>query len=450
MRGFVPHTEDEIRTMLAAIGVAGIDDLFATVPADCRLAAGLDMPDGLDEYGTASHIEGLAAANRPAGGELCFLGGGTYDRVIPAVGSQILSRPEFYSAYTPYQPEVSQGTLQMIFEFQTLLARLTGMDVANASLYDGASALAEAVILACGAKRRKKVLLPGSLRAAGRRVVETYTRGMDLELVEIPWDGTGRIDSAALSEQLGDDVAAVVVQTPNYFGVVESLADLAVEIQAAGALVIACVEPTSLALLESPGAQGADIVVGEGQSIGIPMSFGGPGLGLMAVSQKLVRKIPGRIVGRTVDNQGRTGYVLTLQTREQHIRREKATSNICTNQGLMALAATVYLATLGESGLKTLARGLADRAGYLADKIEALPGFSLPFSGDIYQELVITAPISAEEIRAQGAAEGIHAGLALGGDYPLLGDNALLVTVSEKHSIEDLDRFVAFLGRCTS
>ncbi len=450
MRGFVPHTEDEIHSMLAVIGVASIDELFASVPADCRLEGDLPLDPGLDEHGVTRRVTTLAAANRPAGAELSFLGGGVYDRIVPALMSQVLSRPEFYSAYTPYQPEVSQGTLQVIFEFQTMMARLMGMEVANASLYDGASALAEALLLAGNATRRRRLLLPASLQPGCRRVVETYVEGQGYEIATLPWTASGELDPAALESALDEDVAAVVVQSPNYFGVVEDLARLAPLVKASGALLVAHVEPSSLGVIEAPGRLGADVVTGEGQSLGLPMSFGGPHLGLMGVTKKQVRRLPGRLVGATEDAAGRPGYVLTLQTREQHIRREKATSNICTNQGLMALAATVYLSLLGEGGLRGLAAGLADRAGYLAERIASLPGYRLPFDGDIYQEFVIEGPLPAARIREAGREEGIHAGLALAGDFPVLGENALLVTVSEKHGQAELDRFARFLAEVAS
>ena len=433
--------------MLEAVGVDSIEDLFTTVPDACRFEGDLDLAPGLDEHGVTKRMDELAATNRPAGARLNFMGGGVYDRVIPSVMAHVLARPEFYTAYTPYQPEVSQGTLQVIFEFQTLMARLTGMEVANASLYDGASALAEAVLLAGSATRRELCLLPASLQPECRRVAATYCGGLGYRFTAIDWDESGRMNQGALRHGLeyGEKVAAVVVQQPNHFGVVEDIEAIAPIVKAAGALLIVHAEPGSLALLDSPGAQGADVVTGEGQSLGLPMSFGGPYLGIIGVSKKLVRKLPGRLVGRTADDRGGEGYVLTLQTREQHIRREKATSNICTNQGLMALAATVYLSSLGESGLKTLARGLADRAGTLATAIEALPGYHLPLTGPIYQEFVVEAPVPAAEILAAGAERGIAGGIALGAEFPTLGERALLVTVSEKHGTADLDRFVDFL-----
>jgi len=445
MRAFLPHTEDELREMLTVVGISDIEDLFATVPESCRWRGDLDLAPGLDEFGVGRRLEELAAANRPAGGRLNFMGGGAYDRIIPAVGAHVLSRPEFYTAYTPYQPEVSQGTLQVIYEFQTLMARLTGTEVANASLYDGASALAEALLLAGAATRRKTLLLPASLQPACRRVAATYCEGLDYELESLPWDESGGLDPAALKAVLNDGVAAVVIQSPNHFGIVEDIAALAPLVKEAAALLLVHTEPSSLGLLEAPGKLGADVVTGEGQSLGLALSHGGPYLGIMGVSKKLIRRLPGRLVGLTADDQGREGFVLTLQTREQHIRREKATSNICTNQGLMALAASVYLAAMGESGMGELGRGLADRAGSLATAVEQLPGYRLLFSGPIFQEFVVRAPVPAVEILSAGREAGIAPGLALGGEFPLLGEEALLVTVSEKHSAADLDRFVAFL-----
>jgi glycine dehydrogenase subunit 1 len=446
MRGFIPHTEDDVREMLAKVGVKSLDELFSTVPEDCRWRGDLPLPDGLSEHETARHMRDLAGANRPASDALSFLGGGIYTRTVPALTGQILSRPEFYSAYTPYQPEVSQGTLQSIFEFQTMIARLTGMEAANASMYDGASALAEATLLAGAATRRSRVLLPRSLQPNCRRVVDTYTRGQDYILEDLPYDARGELDVAALESALGDDVAAVIIQSPNYFGVIEDLETLIPRIQAAGALAIVHVEPSSLGILEPPGSFAADIVTGEGQSLGLPMSFGGPLLGIMAVGKKHLRRLPGRLVGSTVDVKGREGYVLTLQTREQHIRREKATSNICTNQGLMMLAATVYLSALGEAGMSELAGNLASGAAGLIDKLGALPGFELAFSGDIYQEFVLRTPVQVAEILEAGRERGILPGIDLSEEYPEFEGRAMLVTVADGHRAEDFDRLADFLG----
>lgn len=439
MRAFIPHSDEEIRRMLKAVGVEKIDDLFDSVPEDCRLEGSLDLPRGLDEHGTVLAMEAIASRNRPAAEELSFLGGGIYDRITPALTRQMLSRPEFYTAYTPYQPEVAQGTLQVIYEFQTMIARLTGMDAANASLYDGPSALAEAILVAGAATRRNRVLLPASLQPSARRVVESYTAGQDYQIDTLPVNVAGELDTSAVEAALGEETAALVVQSPNYYGVLEDLSLLAPLAAAAGALLIVHTDPVSLALIEPPGSFGADIVTAEGQGLGLPMNYGGPGLGIMAVGKKYLRRLPGRLVGATTDSQGRTGYVLTLQTREQHIRREKATSNICTNQGLMMLAATVNMACFGEGGMKTLAENLAIGAATLAAGIETLEGFSLAFSGDFFQEFVVKTPVPTDGILAAGLGEGIHAGI------PVIDDHHLLVCVSEKHRAPDLRRFLSFL-----
>jgi len=432
--------------MLEELGLEKLDDLFSTVPGDCLWKGDLPLAPGLGEHGASRRLRELAETNRPASRLLSFLGGGLYSRTLPALSGQILSRPEFYTAYTPYQPEVSQGTLQSIFEFQTMIARLTGMEAANASMYDGASAVAEAVLMAGAITGRARVLLPRSLQPGCRRVIETYARGQRYILEEIPFDERGEIDRAALEASLGEDVAAVVVQSPNYFGVIEDLEALTPRIQAAGALALAHVEPSSLAILEAPGRFGIDIVTGEGQSLGIPLSFGGPLLGLMAVRSRYLRRMPGRLVGRTLDAQGREGYVLTLQTREQHIRREKATSNICTNQGLMMLASTIYMAALGEGGMTELAEGLARAASGLAARLGALPGCETVFSGDIYQEFVLRTSRPAAEILEAGRERGILPGIDLACDYPEWQGHALLITVADGHRAEDFDRLADLIG----
>ncbi len=436
--------------MLAEVGVGSLDDLFSTVPEDCRWQGELPLAPGTGEHGTRRRMEELAGANRPASQGLSFMGGGVYSRVIPALTGQILARPEFYTAYTPYQPEVSQGTLQAIFEFQTMIARLTGMEAANASMYDGASALAEAALLAGAATRRSKLLVPRNLQPSCRRVVDTYTRGQDYVIEELPYDARGEIDGEAMEAALNDEIAAVLIQSPNFFGVLEDLETLIPRIQAAGALAVVHTEPSSLGILEPPGSFGADIVTGEGQSLGIPMSFGGPLLGIMAVGKKQLRRLPGRLVGSTVDGSGREGYVLTLQTREQHIRREKATSNICTNQGLMMLAATVYLAALGERGMTELAEGLARGAAGLAEKLEALPGYELAFAGDFYQEFVLRTPRPAAEILEAARERNIFPGIDLASDYPEFEGRALLITVADHHEAGDFDRLAEFLGGVAS
>ncbi len=446
MRGFIPHTEEDLREMLADVGVGTEDELFSAVPENCRWRGDLPLAPGTGEYGTSRRMRELASANNPASSSLSFLGGGVYSRVIPALTGQVLSRPEFYTAYTPYQPEVSQGTLQTIFEFQTMIARLTGMEAANASMYDGASAMAEAALMAGVATRRSKLLVPRSVQPSCRRVLSTYTRGQNYIIEDLPYDDRGEIDAKALDAALNDEVAAVIIQSPNYFGVVENLESLIPKVQEAGALAVVHTEPSSLGILEPPGSYGADIVTGEAQSLGVPMSFGGPLLGIMAVGKKQLRRLPGRLVGSTVDGSGREGYVLTLQTREQHIRREKATSNICTNQGLMMLAATVYLAALGEQGMSELAGNLASGAAGLAEQLLALPGYELAFAGDFYQEFVLRTPKPAAEILEAGREAGVLPGIDLSEDYPELEGHAILVTVADHHSADDFQGLVEFLG----
>jgi glycine dehydrogenase subunit 1 len=443
--GYTPHTTDDIATMLAAIGVRSIDDLFAHVPAGLRERARIDLPAGLSEPELHRLLSALADRNGPAGGAV-FLGAGAYPHWIPAVVDQILLRAEFATAYTPYQPEVSQGTLQAIFEFQTFTALLLGLDVANASMYDAASATAEAVLMA---RRllpgRRAVWIARALHPHYRATVATYLRGLgDVRIHEIPFGADGRTDLAALRSGLGDDALCVVLGQPNVFGVVEDLADAAAAAHAVGALAIsATAEPLALALLRPPGACGIDIAVAEGQSFGLPVSYGGPGVGLLATHERHVRSMPGRIVGETVDARGRRGYVLTLATREQHIRRERATSNICTNQGLCALAVTAYLSLLGRHGLRSLAETNYQAAHAVATRLDAAAAprvFAAPF----FNEFAVHAPDAAAEWEAL-ARDGVVAGFPLGRWYPEL-DGALLVCVTETHGAEHVDRLVGALG----
>lgn len=444
---FVPHTDADRAEMLDAIGVGSIDDLFADIPEAARCGP-LDIPPGRSEQEVLAEMRNLAGRN--AIDLTLFLGGGLYDHYIPAAVDAIVSRSEFYTAYTPYQPEVSQGTLQAIFEFQTMIARLTGMEAANASMYDGASAMAEAALMAGVATRRSKLLVPRSVQPSCRRVLGTYTGGQNYVIEDLPYNDRGEIDVQALENALSEEVAAVIIQSPNYFGVVEDLETLIPRVQEAGALAVVHTEPSSLGILEPPGSYGADIVTGEGQSLGIPMSFGGPLLGIMAVGKSQLRRLPGRLVGSTLDGSGREGYVLTLQTREQHIRREKATSNICTNQGLMMLAGTVYLAALGEQGMIELAGNLASAAADLASRLEALPGYELAFQSDFYQEFVLRTPLPAAEILEAGRKVGVLPGIDLSEDYPEFEGRAILVTVADHHTADDFQGLVDFLGGVAS
>jgi len=442
--GYTPHTPADVAAMLEAIGVASVDDLFAHVPASLRSRARIELPPGLTEPELRRQLEALASRNASAGEAPVFLGAGAYPHWSPTVVDQILLRSEFATAYTPYQPEVSQGTLQAIFEFQTFTALLLGLEVANASMYDGASATAEAVLMA---RRllpdRRTVWMARSLHPQYRATVATYVRGLpDVTLREIPFGPDGRSDLGRV--ELGPDALCVVVGYPNVFGVLEDVAALAERAHGAGALAItATTEPLALALARSPGAAGADIAVAEGQSFGLPMSYGGPGVGLFATHERFLRSMPGRIVGETVDATGRRAFVLTLATREQHIRRERATSNICTNQGLCTLAVTVYLAALGRHGLAQLAERNYQTAHAVAARLEAA-GSRRRFAAPFFNEFVVDAPEAAarwEEL----AAEGLVAGYPLGRWYPEL-DGTLLLCVTETHAPEQIERLVAALA----
>ncbi len=443
---YLPHSEHDIRSMLERIGVAKVKDLFSGIPEDCQLPRALELEAPLAEADLLRHLQALASTNQADDSWDSFLGGGYYNHHVPAVIDHLISRSEFYTAYTPYQPEISQGTLQAIFEFQTLICQLTGLEVANASLYDGASACAEGVLMALRcARKRSKVLLSRGLPPGYREVVATYARYLEVELVEVPLDAQGATDPAALKQLLNEDVAALAVGYPNYLGVVEDVAALAAVAHEVGArLLVAAAEPLAMALYKAPGELGADIVVGEGQSFGLPLAFGGPGVGFMAARQKDMRSLPGRLVGETVDADGKRGFVLTLATREQHIRREKATSNICSNQGICAVMVSIYLALLGKNGLPQLARDNYSRAAYLREKIEALPGFSVPFAGAFFNEFVVSCPEPAAELLPRLAHQKILGGIDLAEAYPEI-ENGLLLCVTEQNSRAQLDRLVEAL-----
>jgi len=443
--GYSPHTPADVDAMLRAIGATSIDDLFAQVPAGVRARATLTLAEGLSEPALRQQLEALAARNTGALLPAVFLGAGAYPHWIPAVVDQILQRSEFATAYTPYQPEVSQGTLQAMFEFQTFSALLLGLDVANASMYDGASATAEAVLMARRVlPGRRTVWLSRALHPHYRATVATYVGGLgDLELRELSFAADGRTDLVPL-RTAGADALCVVLGYPNVFGVFDDVIGAARLARAAGALTItATAEPLALAYARSPGASGADIAVAEGQSFGLPVSYGGPGVGLFAARETHIRSMPGRIVGETVDTQGRRGYVLTLATREQHIRRERATSNICTNQGLCALAVTVYLSLLGRHGLRRLAEVNAAAAHDVAARL-AEAGVVRRFAGPFFNEFVVRSPDAVTRWETL-AADGIVVGLPLHRWYPEL-DDSLLVCVTERHRAEDIDRLLETLA----
>jgi len=431
--------------MLAAVQVRDVDDLFAGIPQELRNSAAVDLPAGKSEQEVVAILEALSAGN--CGVNMpSFLGGGAYPHFIPAVVNNILQRAEFYSAYTPYQPEVSQGTLQAIFEFQTLVAMLFALDVANASMYDGASATAESVLMALRVMRgRQRIILARSLHPQYRQVTQTYLEGLgSVDLVEAPFGEDGRIDLQWLSGNVDKNTAAVVVGYPNFFGVLEDIERTSATIRESGAMLItATAEPLALALVKAPGMCGADIAVGEGQSFGIPVQYGGPGVGLFATRTRHVRSMPGRLVGEAADESGRRGYVLTLATREQHIRRERATSNICTNHGLMALAVTVYLSLLGKHGLRRLAATNLERAHAARDRICANGRWRPRFSGPFFNEFAIAGEDALAALsRAQEA--GILAGVPLGRWYPELEDS-VLVAVTEMHDPTMIERLAAVL-----
>ncbi len=442
---YIPHTAGDVTDMLERIGVDSLEDLFIEVPESVRLKRPLDLSEPVSETELLRELKVLAANNATPESHQSFLGGGAYHHFIPAVIDLLISRSEFYTAYTPYQPEISQGTLQAIFEFQSLICQLTGMDAANASMYDGASACAEAVLMAVRLTRRKRVLLSQALNPRYRAVVATYCRYLSLELVDVAVADDGRTDLDDLHVKLDDATAAVVVGYPNYFGVIEDVAALAKISHEAGArMVTAVAEPVALGLLKSPGDLGADIVVGDGQSFGLPLAFGGPYVGFFAVRQKDVRAMPGRLVGETTDLEGQRGFVLTLATREQHIRREKATSNICSNQGLCALMATIFLSLLGKQGLREMAEQNLAKAAYARQQLSGLKDFSLVFSGPAFNEFVVRSKMPVAAVLSRLEEAGILAGLPLGEDYPELAD-CFLVCVTEQNRREEIDALITAL-----
>jgi glycine dehydrogenase subunit 1 len=439
---YIANTPDDVRVMLGTIGLDSLDQLFDMVPQEFRLDRPLQIPPPLTEQELTQQVCGLLEVNQGADRRICFLGAGCYDHFIPAVVDQLAVRGEFYTSYTPYQAEASQGTLQAAFEYQTLITQLTGMDVSNASLYDGGSAVAEALLMALAVTRRLgRVVMAETVHPEYRQIVSTILEHLEPRLVTIPTP-EGRLDAATLAGALTDDTAAVVIQYPNIFGQLEDIDTLVQEAHARGALAIVSVDPVSLGLLRRPGDYGADIVVAEGQSLGSPMSFGGPYLGIMACREDYVRKMPGRIVGQTTDRHGKRCWVLTLQTREQHIRREKATSNICTNQGLLALRASIYLAAMGPGGLRGAALLSTRKAHYAAERLCAVGGLSLAFAGPFFKEFVVRSARSPQRVLAEVGRLGYHGGIALSRWYPDLAD-CILITVTEKRTRDEIDGLAA-------
>lgn len=448
---FVPHTESDIQSMLKAIGAQRIEDLFDEIPASLRIGELAGVPAGLNEMEVSRMMRARAAAD---GVPVCFAGAGSYDHHIPAAVWAIVTRGEFYSAYTPYQAEASQGTLQLIYEYQTAMTRLTGLDVSNASMYDGASALAEAVLMAERSRKKggtRRVVVPTTVHPAYRKVMRTILGTQQIELVEVAFDaGSGRIDATALANLELPEFTALVIPQPNYFGVLEDVDVLTDWAHARGALAIAVVNPIALTVLKAPGRwgqTGADIACGDGQPLGVPMSSGGPYFGFLCCKQELVRNMPGRIVGRTTDLDGREGFTLTLQAREQHIRRAKATSNICTNQGLLVTAATIHMAMVGAEGLRRVAAQSAHNTRQLRDALCAIDGVEQVYTGVFFHEVALRISKPARSVIEQLAGKGLLAGVAVGADYAG-ADDVLLVCATECRSDEDIAKFADALRVC--
>jgi glycine dehydrogenase subunit 1 len=441
---YVPNTGSQQEKILARIGLRSIEELFTDIPKSVRSQAQLKIQGGMSEYELVKHVKRIGAKNKTVEEYTSYLGAGAYEHYIPSYVDHLLLRSEFYTAYTPYQPEISQGTLQAIYEYQTLVCELTGMDAGNASMYDGASALAEAAIMSCDATRRSKVLVPQSIHPEYREVLKTYLPPRGVEIIELPIK-EGVVDFNSMQTVLNEEIAGVLLQYPNFFGCIEKAEEIGQLAHNKGALFVIAVNPVSLGILKSPGELGADIVVGEGQPFGNPLNYGGPYLGFLACKDKFVRKMPGRVVGATKDKNGKKGYVLTLQAREQHIRREKATSNICSNEALCALAFTIHLTGLGKNGLKELGNLNLQKAHYAAQELSKVPGISLAFSSPYFHEFVIKTDVSPSKINAELLKHKIIGGLDLSRFYPELA-NHLLFCVTETKSKEQIDELVARMG----
>ena len=441
-----PLTATDKQEMLKEIGVGSFEDLLACVPSTLRNPK-MSLPEALSEAEIQACFRDLGRRNENVITRLSFLGGGSYEHFIPAAVHSIVGRHEFYTAYTPYQAEASQGTLQTIFEFQSLVTELMGLDVSNASHYDGATSMSEAVLMALRHTGRKKVLVARSVHPHYRQVLTTYLQGTEYSVQEIGFDDKGQFDSTEFQQLLTDEVACAVFQSPNFLGTIENLEGIADKVHARGALFILDVNPLSLGILRSPGEWNADIAVAEGQPLGIPLQFGGPYLGLFATTRALMRRMPGRVVGLTVDAQGRRAYCLTMQAREQHIRREKASSNICSNQALCALAACAYMTLMGKQGIREVGEINLDRSAYLRGRIAELKGFKVNLSQPIFNEFFVTAETAFSDIEKKLLADHILPGIDLGKHYPEI-KNSFLVCATETKSKKDLDRFVEMLAKC--
>ncbi|MBS2969613.1 aminomethyl-transferring glycine dehydrogenase subunit GcvPA [Metabacillus sp. KIGAM252] len=440
---YLPMTDQDQKDMLSAIGVQSIDELFEDIPEQVRFKGEYDIKPAKSETELLRELSGLAAKNKDLRQNASFLGAGVYDHYMPIVVDHVISRSEFYTAYTPYQPEISQGELQAIFEFQTMICELTGMDVANSSMYDGGTALAEAAMLAAGHTKKKKILVSEAVNPESKDVLRTYAKGQYIEVIEIP-AAAGVTDLALLEKEMGEDVAAVIVQYPNFYGQIEPLKDIEPIAHQGKSMMIVSSNPLALGILTPPGSLGADIVVGDAQVFGIPTAFGGPHCGYFAVTSKLMRKVPGRLVGQTVDEDGRRGFVLTLQAREQHIRRDKATSNICSNQALNALAASVAMTALGKKGVREMAVQNLQKANYARNRFKEA-GMDIAFNGPIFNEFAVKLNQPVKEANAKLIESGIIGGYDLGLTSPAL-ENHMLVAVTELRTKEEIDQLVKELG----
>jgi len=440
MTRYIPNTDADQSEMLCEIGLDKIDDLFSHIPESVRLNRELKLPKPMSEMELLSHMGNLAGKNKDTNEYSCFLGAGAYDHYIPSVIKHLASRQEFYTAYTPYQPEISQGTLQAIFEYQTMICELTGMQVANASMYDGATAVAEAAFMACSSTKKNEILVAATIHPESFEVLSTYSRFKGHDIKKFGHKG-GKIDLAELEDNITKDTAAVIIQTPNFFGIIEDLKGVSELVHKNKALLIISCDPISLALFKSPGDFGADIVVGDGQCLGNPLSFGGPYLGFFATTKELMRKMPGRVVGETVDKNGKRGFVLTLQTREQHIRREKATSNICSNQALNALNATIYLSTMGKEGLRKVALLCTQKAHYTYEQLIKSGVFSPVFDAPFFKEFSVKYNGDVKELNKKLLTEKIIGGYDLGLSFKGM-ENTWLVAVTEKRTRDEIDNLV--------
>ncbi len=440
MQRYIPNTPEQQRDMLQSMDLADIEDLFLDIPRDVRLQRPLAIPKSHSELELTAHLQKLSDNNLGAKDYTCFLGAGAYDHYIPSIIDHMLLRQEFYTAYTPYQPEISQGTLQAIFEFQSMICELTGLEVANASVYDGATAMAEAAHLAISATRRNEVVVSETVHPESRAVLKTYLSAHGVVIKTVPMEN-GTVDMAALTSAVNSNTAVIILQSPNFFGYVEDIKKAADLAHDAGALMIASVDPISLGILQSPGELGADIAVGDGQPMGVPLSFGGPYVGFMAATQKLLRSMPGRIVGATTDSRGQRAFVLTMQTREQHIRREKATSNICTNNALMALANTIYLTVMGKQGLREVAEQCLSKSHYAYAELIRTGQFEPAFTAPFFKEFTLKSKPNVKDLNRKLLSHGILGGFDVSSEYPELLDH-YLVAVTEKRTKAQIDELV--------